>query len=76
MVEYDQYKYPGYDPFGIDNWYGSIGVGVELTFPQLPLSFFVVKRFKLNYYGGLEWIQDQWETGNLDFVLSIVGYYF
>lgn len=72
----DNNKYPGYEPFGIDNWYGSFGVGVELTFPQLPLSFFVVKRFKLNYYGGLEWTQDQRETGNLDFVLSIVGYYF
>jgi len=69
---------PGYQPMGIDNWYGSIGAGLEFTFPQLPLSFFVVKRFKINYFTGIEWIQDDSysKTGYLDFVLSIVGYYF
>lgn len=63
-----------YQPMGIDNWYGSIGVGIELTFPQLPLSFFVVKRFKVNYYSGFEWQSNN--VGGIDFVLSMVGYYF
>lgn len=62
--------------YGVENWYGSIGVGFQITFPQLPLSFYVVKRFKVNPYTGFEWVTNQPETGNLDFVLSIVGYYF
>lgn len=62
---------PKYDPLGIDNWYGSIGFGIELTFPQLPLSFFVVKRFKLNYYGGIYWQRNY--SADLAFVLSMVG---
>ncbi|HOL56637.1 MAG TPA: outer membrane protein assembly factor BamA [Spirochaetota bacterium] len=62
--------------YGIENWYGSMGVGFQITFPQLPLSFYVVKRFKVNPYSGFEWVTNQPETGNLDFVLSIVGYYF
>jgi outer membrane protein assembly complex protein YaeT len=67
-----------YQPMGIENWYGSIGVGLEFTFPQLPLSFFVVKRFKINYYSGFEWVQDSLysKTGYLDFILSITGFYF
>lgn len=67
---------PDYQPLGIDNWYGSIGVGFELTFPQLPLSFFIVKRFKINYNSGIEWLYNQPNSANLDFVLSIVGFYF
>lgn len=62
---------PKYDPLGIDNWYGSIGFGIELTFPQLPLSFFVVKRFKLNYYSGIQWQSNY--SADLAFVLSMVG---
>ncbi|HNZ27365.1 MAG TPA: outer membrane protein assembly factor BamA [Spirochaetota bacterium] len=62
--------------YGVDNWYGSVGVGFQITFPQLPLSFYVVKRFKINSYSGFEWVSNQPETGNLDFVLSIVGFYF
>jgi outer membrane protein insertion porin family len=65
-----------YNPMGIENWYGSMGVGLQLTFPQLPLSFFVIKRFKINQYSGFQWMDDQPSSGNLDFVLSIVGYYF
>ncbi|MCK4799263.1 MAG: outer membrane protein assembly factor BamA, partial [Spirochaetes bacterium] len=61
---------------GLDNWYGSIGVGIQLTFPQLPLSFFVVKRFKINYYAGFEWVTNSPSTGNIDFILSITGFYF
>jgi outer membrane protein assembly factor BamA len=60
-----------YQPFGIDNWFFSIGGGVEITFPQLPLSFFVVKRFKINHYTGFEWQTNN--VGGLDFVLSMVG---
>ncbi len=65
---------PGYDAMGIDKWFGSIGGGIEITFPQLPLSFFVVKRFKINYYTGFEWMNNN--IGGIDFVLSMVGYYF
>ncbi len=63
---------PFYNPMGIDNWYGSVGFGIELTFPQLPLSFFIVKRFKINYYSGIEWQLNK-NTADLDFVLSMVG---
>ncbi len=74
-----QYKWYNQDMkswWNIDNWYGSIGVGVQLTLPQLPLSFYIVKRFKINNYAGFEWVQNSPGTANLDFVLSIVGYYF
>lgn len=60
---------------GWENWYGSVGVGVQLTIPQLPLSFYVVKRFKVNYYGGFEWVGDP-NMANLDFVIGMVGAYF
>lgn len=63
-----------YDPMGIDHWYGSIGGGIQLTIPQLPLSFYVVKRFKVNYYTGFEWQSNK--IGGIDFVLSMVGYSF
>ncbi|MBR6199893.1 MAG: outer membrane protein assembly factor BamA [Spirochaetales bacterium] len=62
--------------YGVDNWYGSVGLGFQITFQQLPLSFYVVKRFKINGYSGFEWVCNQPDTGNLDFVISIVGYYF
>jgi outer membrane protein assembly factor BamA len=62
------------DGMGINNWYFSIGAGVEITFPQLPLSFFVIKRFKLNYFSGIEWQTTQ--STNVDLVLSMVGFYF
>ncbi|OHD10729.1 MAG: outer membrane protein assembly factor BamA [Spirochaetes bacterium GWC1_27_15] len=62
--------------WGVENWYGSVGVGLQLTLPQLPLSFYVVKRFKINQYSGFEWVHNSPGTANLDFVLSIVGYYF
>jgi len=64
------------DALQAHNWYGSIGVGFQVTWPQLPLSFYIVKRFKINQYSGFEWVGNQPNTGNLDFVLSIVGYYF
>nr|HPO49913.1 BamA/TamA family outer membrane protein [Spirochaetota bacterium] len=62
--------------YSIDNWYGSLGVGIQLALPQLPLSFYIVKRFKINQYSGFEWVHNSPGTANLDFVLSIVGYYF
>ena len=65
---------PNYDPMGIDHWYGSVGGGIQLTIPQLPLSFYVVKRFKINYFTGIEWQSNK--IGGIDFVLSMVGYYF
>jgi len=64
------------DAMHAHNWYGSIGVGFQITWPQLPLSFYIVKRFKINQYAGFEWVGNQPNTGNLDFVLSIVGFYF
>ena len=63
-----------YEPLGIDNWYGSIGAGLQITFPQLPLSFYVVKRFKINYFTGFEWQGNY--VGGVDFVLSMTGVYF
>jgi outer membrane protein assembly complex protein YaeT len=59
-----------------NNWYGSVGVGFEITLQQLPLSFYIVKRFKINPYMGIEWTNTSPVTGDLDFVLSIVGAYF
>jgi outer membrane protein assembly factor BamA len=64
------------DWYSMENWYGSIGVGFQLTLPQLPLSFYIVKRFKINQYSGFEWVNSSPGTANLDFVLSIVGFYF
>ncbi|HOV15479.1 MAG TPA: BamA/TamA family outer membrane protein, partial [Spirochaetota bacterium] len=54
--------------YSVDNWYGSLGVGVQLALPQLPLSFYIVKRFKINQYSGFEWIHNSPGTANLDFV--------
>lgn len=62
--------------YSLDKWYGSIGLGVQLTIPQLPLSFYVVKRFKVSGNGGFEWVGSSPEIGNIDFVISIVGMYF
>lgn len=62
--------------YGLENWYGSVGVGFQIVIPQLPLSFYVVKRFKVNYNGGFEWVGNDPDSPNLDFVLSIVGMYF
>ncbi len=64
------------DWYGLENWYGSVGLGVQLTIPQLPLSFYVVKRFQVNYNGGFEWVGNTPNSPNLDFVLSMVGIYF
>jgi outer membrane protein assembly complex protein YaeT len=73
----DGFNYEMSNWYGIENWYGSIGVGFELTIQQLPLSFYIVKRFKINSNLGFEWIhENNSSTGDLDFVLSIVGYYF
>ena len=64
------------DWYGLENWYGSVGLGIQLTIPQLPLSFYVVKRFQVNYNGGFEWVGNTPNSPNLDFVLSMVGIYF
>ncbi|MCG8572291.1 MAG: BamA/TamA family outer membrane protein, partial [Spirochaetes bacterium] len=75
--EYETWKFWNEDYAMLwENWYGSVGFGIQLTIPQLPLSFYVVKRFKVNYHGGFEWVGTSPTTGNLDFVLSIVGMYF
>jgi outer membrane protein assembly factor BamA len=62
--------------YGMENWYGSIGLGVQLAIPQLPLSFYIVKRFQINYQGGFEWCGNVANSPNLDFVLSMTGIYF
>ncbi len=62
--------------YGLENWYGSIGAGLQLVLPQLPLSFYVVKRFQVNYQGGFEWVGNVPNSPNLEFVLSMVGFYF
>ena len=81
LVYADQWKWwkdPSWQSWhsAIDNWYGSVGVGFEITLQQLPLSFYIVKRFKINPYIGIEWVNTSPSTGDLDFVLSIVGAYF
>lgn len=62
--------------YGLENWYGSFGLGVQLAIPQLPLSFYIVKRFRFNYHGGFEWVGNVPNSPNLDFVLSMTGMYF
>jgi len=73
---YDIYNPSMTNWWAVNNWYGSVGIGLELTIQQLPLSFFLVKRFKISGYGGFEWVNNSPGTANLDFVLSIVGFYF
>ena len=68
------------DDFSLDDFYFSMGGGLRLTIPGLPIGFYLVKRFS---FADNNLSSIQWQTGNvfasseegsgLDFVISLTA---
>ncbi len=68
------------DNFGLNDFYFSMGGGLRLTIPGLPIGFYLVKRFS---FADNNLSSIQWQTGNvfasseegsgLDFVISLTA---
>ena len=72
----------GFPTMSLTDFYFSLGSGLQLTIPNFPMGFYLVKRFKFNESGTLAWqagdlfANDENETSGLDFVISFTLSYF
>jgi len=72
----------GLSDMAIQDFYFSLGSGLQLTIPNFPMGFYLVKRFKYNENGALAWqggdlfANPEDGTSGLDFVISFTLSYF